>query len=221
MPPTQTEAASTCRARKTTSTAKRYAMRARRPSGTIWHVPRLALLAIVVLAISPAATGAEPPTSRSLAPATSRWPPPAAAQPASSTRGSARRCGPHLARQPRGHARDGRLVEVRAEEHGLLRVPSAAVVLGRAQAGRLHDHEPREQPRPRLRGVGPGRDDRRAQAGRPSLHGPPGRDRRMRQGGTKVAFVGFAPYPWAQSLLDIEDAVKLVRRQIARRTSSS
>ena len=34
-------------------------MRAWRPSGTIWHVPRLALLAIVVLAISPAATGAD------------------------------------------------------------------------------------------------------------------------------------------------------------------
>ena len=33
-----------------------------RLSGTIWHVPLLALLAIVVLVVSPAATGAEPPT---------------------------------------------------------------------------------------------------------------------------------------------------------------
>jgi hypothetical protein len=28
----------------------------------------------------------------------------------------------------------------------------------------------------------------------------------------KVAFVGFAPYPWAQDLLDIEAAAKLVRK---------
>jgi hypothetical protein len=33
----------------------------------------------------------------------------------------------------------------------------------------------------------------------------------LERAGTKVAFLGFAPYPWAQSLLDIEAAVDLVR----------
>jgi poly-gamma-glutamate capsule biosynthesis protein CapA/YwtB (metallophosphatase superfamily) len=42
--------------------------------------------------------------------------------------------------------------------------------------------------------------------------GRPGEIAVLRQGGTKVAFVGFAPYPWAQSLLDIEEAVDLVRK---------
>ena len=42
--------------------------------------------------------------------------------------------------------------------------------------------------------------------------GRPGEIAVLERGGTKVAFVGFAPYPWAQSLLDIEDAVKLVRK---------
>ena len=88
----------------------------------------------------------------------------------------------HLARQPRGDARDGRLVEVRREEHRLLRLSRAAVVLDRAQAGRLHDHEPREQPRLRLRRLGAGGDDRRAQARRPALHGTAGRDRSRAQG---------------------------------------
>ena len=87
----------------------------------------------------------------------------------------------HLARQPRGHAGRRRRVEVRGEEHRLLRVSCAAVVLDRAQAGRLHDHEPREQPRSRLRRVGAGGDDRRAQTRRPSLHGTAGRDRSRAQ----------------------------------------
>ena len=34
--------------------------------------------------------------------------------------------------------------------------------------------------------------------------GRPGEIAVLRRGGTKVAFVGFAPYPWAQSLLDID-----------------
>jgi poly-gamma-glutamate capsule biosynthesis protein CapA/YwtB (metallophosphatase superfamily) len=42
--------------------------------------------------------------------------------------------------------------------------------------------------------------------------GRPGEIEVVRNGATKVAFVGFAPYPWAQSLLDIEDAVRLVRK---------
>jgi hypothetical protein len=42
--------------------------------------------------------------------------------------------------------------------------------------------------------------------------GRPGEIAVVRDGGTKVAFVGFAPYRWAQDLLDIKAAVKLVRR---------
>jgi poly-gamma-glutamate capsule biosynthesis protein CapA/YwtB (metallophosphatase superfamily) len=42
--------------------------------------------------------------------------------------------------------------------------------------------------------------------------GRPGEIAVLRKGATKVAFVGFAPYPWAQSLLDIEAAADLVRQ---------
>ena len=51
---------------------------------------------------------------------------------------------------------------------------------------------------------------------RPALHGAAGRDRVLRQGGTKVAFVGFAPYPWAQDLLDI-DGRRRARAEAARK----
>ena len=42
--------------------------------------------------------------------------------------------------------------------------------------------------------------------------GRPGEIAVVPKGATKVAFVGFAPYRWAQDLLDIEGAVKLVRK---------
>jgi poly-gamma-glutamate capsule biosynthesis protein CapA/YwtB (metallophosphatase superfamily) len=42
--------------------------------------------------------------------------------------------------------------------------------------------------------------------------GRPGEVAFLKKGGTKVAFVGFAPYPWAQDLLDIDEAVALVRK---------
>ncbi|HEU0304831.1 MAG TPA: CapA family protein [Gaiellaceae bacterium] len=42
--------------------------------------------------------------------------------------------------------------------------------------------------------------------------GRPGEIAVLERRGTKVAFVGFAPYPWAQSLLDIQGAVALVRK---------
>ena len=42
--------------------------------------------------------------------------------------------------------------------------------------------------------------------------GRPGEIAVLRRGGTRVAFVGFAPYPWAQSLLDIDGAVDLIRK---------
>ena len=178
MPPTHTEAASTCRARKTTSTAKRYAMRAWRLRH---HLARAAP--------RPARHRRPRDLPRRNRGRVARRDDLGHRRHRHGAfrkrRGELLRLGHpqgaqsrHLARQPRGHAGDGRLVEVRAEEHRLLRVPGAAVVLVRAQAGRLHDHEPREQPRPRLRRVGPGRDDRRAQARRPALHGPAGRDRR-------------------------------------------
>ena len=44
------------------------------------------------------------------------------------------------------------------------------------------------------------------------MTGRPGEIAVLRHGGTKVAFVGFAPYPWAQSLLDIDGAADLVRK---------
>ena len=187
-------------------------MRALRSFGTIWHVPRLALLAIVVLAISPAATGAEKPTITisgtgdiAMAPSGS---------------GAASFFDSGIRKALRAPIALGNLEGTLATGGSSKCGPSSRiaspsgrpVLLGRAQAGRLHDHEPRQQPRSRLRGDGPGGDDHRAQAGRPSVHGPAGRDRRHAGGGTKVAFVGFAPYPWAQSLLDIDDAVKLVRK---------
>ncbi len=42
--------------------------------------------------------------------------------------------------------------------------------------------------------------------------GRPGEIAVVRKGATKVAFVGFAPYPWAQDLLDVEGATDLVRK---------
>jgi hypothetical protein len=42
--------------------------------------------------------------------------------------------------------------------------------------------------------------------------GRPGQVTVLRRDGVRVAFVGFAPYPWAASLLDIPGAVALVKR---------
>jgi hypothetical protein len=42
--------------------------------------------------------------------------------------------------------------------------------------------------------------------------GRPGEITVVGDGRTKLAFVGFAPYPWAQNLLDIPAAVKIVRK---------
>ena len=46
--------------------------------------------------------------------------------------------------------------------------------------------------------------------------GRPGRIAIQRVGATRVAVVGFAPYPWAQSLLDVAGVERLVRRAAAR-----
>ena len=104
--------------------AKRYAMRAC-ALGTIWHV-RARLLAIVwdLLRLC---RGGEP-TSRSPARAISPWALPATARAESSTehpQGAPR----EIALGNLGGTLDGRVVEVRAEKHGLLRVPRAAVLL--------------------------------------------------------------------------------------------
>jgi hypothetical protein len=45
--------------------------------------------------------------------------------------------------------------------------------------------------------------------------GKPGQIRILRVGGLRIAFLGFAPYPWASRLDRIGDAVKLVRRAAA------
>ncbi len=46
--------------------------------------------------------------------------------------------------------------------------------------------------------------------------GRPGEIAFLRRGGVRIAVVGFAPYKWAQSLLDLEAARRLVRRADAR-----
>ena len=46
--------------------------------------------------------------------------------------------------------------------------------------------------------------------------GRPGERATLRKRGVSVAVVGFAPYPWAQSLLDVAGAARLVRRAAAR-----
>lgn len=46
--------------------------------------------------------------------------------------------------------------------------------------------------------------------------GRPGRITVLRTHGVRVAILGFAPYPWAQSLLDVPAAQTLVRRAAAR-----
>jgi Bacterial capsule synthesis protein PGA_cap len=42
--------------------------------------------------------------------------------------------------------------------------------------------------------------------------GRPGETASIRTGGIRVAVLGFAPYPWAQDLRDIPEAVRLVRK---------
>jgi poly-gamma-glutamate capsule biosynthesis protein CapA/YwtB (metallophosphatase superfamily) len=46
--------------------------------------------------------------------------------------------------------------------------------------------------------------------------GRPGQVTVLRSHGVRVAILGFAPYPWAQSLVDIPSAQKLVQRAAAR-----
>ena len=114
----------------------------------------------------------------------------------------------------RGRSRSAGL-EVRRRQHQLLRVPDAAVLRGLAEEGRLYGDEPREQPRLRLRPLGPGADARGAREAAPRDHRPPGEIAYQQVGGIKVAIVGFAPYPWAQSLTNIPAAKRLVKKAAA------
>jgi hypothetical protein len=188
-------------------------MRATRPSGTIWHVPRLALLAIVVLAISPAATAAEPPAITisatgdiAMAPSGSG----AASFFNSGIRkalratislgnlegtlatGGSSKCGPSSSdcfafRAPPSYSgalkQAGFSIMNLANNHALDYGESGqAETIAALKRGGLR------------------------------FTGRPGEIAVLRKGGTKVAFVGFAPYPWAQDLLDIQGAVRLVRK---------
>jgi poly-gamma-glutamate capsule biosynthesis protein CapA/YwtB (metallophosphatase superfamily) len=49
-------------------------------------------------------------------------------------------------------------------------------------------------------------------AARLQYTGRPGEIAYQRVGGVRIAIVGFAPYPWAQDLRDLEDARRIVRR---------
>jgi Bacterial capsule synthesis protein PGA_cap len=188
-------------------------MRARRPSGTIWHVPRLALLAIVVLAISPAATGAESPSitisgtgdiamARSGSGAASffdsgirkalRAPVSLGNLEGTLATGGSSKCGPkstdcYAFRAPPSYSaslkRAGFTIMNLANNHAYDYGESGlAETIAALKRSRLR------------------------------FTGRPGEVAVLRKGGTKVAFVGFAPYRWAQDLLDIEAAVDLVRK---------
>ena len=120
-------------------------------------------------------------------------------------------------RQPRGDAhRCLRIAQVRRPESAeLLRLPRrrrdyAAL----PRRGRLHGDERRQQPLLRLRRSRARTDDRgaarRAGSPRPAC---PARSPWSRRAGSKVAFVGFAPYANTASLLDLDAARALIRRR--------
>jgi hypothetical protein len=188
-------------------------MRARRLSGTIWHVPRLALLAVVVLAISPAASGAESPTI------TISGTGDIAMAPAGGGADSFFDSG--IRKALRAHVSLGNLEGTLAtggsskcgpgssDCFAFRAPPSYSTALKQAgftimNLANNHALDYGES----------GQAETIAALKRVGLRftGRPGEITVLREGGTKVAFVGFAPYPWAQSLLDIEDAVSLVRK---------
>ena len=88
--------------------------------------------------------------------------------------------------------------------------PSYAPLLRRAG---FTVHEPREQPRAGLRRGRSARHRRRRPQGAGLLTtGRPGEIAYTKVRGTRVAVLGFAPYRWAQSLLDLPAAEALVRK---------
>ena len=127
----------------------------------------------------------------------------------------------HL-REPRGDAL-GRLPESKCgRSRQLLRVPGPALVRQAHDGGRLRHHERREQPRRRLRRR-PASARPSALCGRPGVRwtGRPGQITILRRKGLRVAFLGFAPYPWASRLEQMRVAQALVRKAARGPTSSS
>ena len=195
------------------STAERYAMRAWRHSGTIWHVPRFVLLAIVVLAISPAATGAESGAITISGTGDIAMAPSGSGASSFFDSGIRKALAAHIAL---GNL-EGTLATGGSSKCGpgssdcfAFRAPpyySSALnhaVFTMMYLANNHALDYGES----------GQAETIAALKRAGLRftGRPGEIAVLRKGGTKVAFVGFAPYPWAQSLLDIEDAVSLVRK---------
>jgi poly-gamma-glutamate capsule biosynthesis protein CapA/YwtB (metallophosphatase superfamily) len=187
-------------------------MRAWRPSGTIWHVPRLALLAIVVLATSPAATGAQSPAITISGTGDIAM--------ARSGSGAASFFDSGIRKALRADLSLGNLEGTLAtggsskcgakstDCYAFRAPPSYSAALKRAgftimNLANNHALDYGET----------GQAETIAALKRAGLRftGRPGEIAVLRRGGTKVAFLGFAPYLWAQSLLDIDDAVKLVR----------
>jgi hypothetical protein len=188
-------------------------MRARRQSGTIWHVPRFVLLAIVVLAISPAATGAESPAITISGTGDIAMAPSGSGASSFFDSGIRKALAAHIAL---GNL-EGTLATGGSSKCGpgssdcfAFRAPpsysSALKHAGFTIMNLANNHA--------LDYGESGQAETIAALKRAGLRftGRPGEIAILRKGGTKVAFVGFAPYPWAQNLLDIEDAVSLVRK---------
>jgi len=188
-------------------------MRATRPSGTIWHVPRLALLAIIVLVVPPAATGAESSTVTVSATGDIAMAPAASG----ATGFFDKRVRKALAADISLGNLEGTLATGGSSKCGpkstdcyaFQAPPSYSTALKRAgftimNLANNHALDYGES----------GQAETIAALKRAGLRftGRPGEIAVIRHGGTKVAFVGFAPYPWAQDLLDIKAAVKLVRK---------
>ena len=188
-------------------------MRAWRQSGTIWHVPRFALLAVLVLAISPAATGAESPAITISGTGDIAMAPSGSGASSFFDAGIRKALAAHIAL---GNL-EGTLATGGSSKCGpgssdcfaFRAPPSYSSTLKHAgftimNLANNHALDYGES----------GQAETIAALKRAGLRftGRPGEIAVLRKGGTKVAFVGFAPYPWAQSLLDIEDAVSLVRK---------
>jgi hypothetical protein len=214
VPPTHTEAANTWKARKTTSTAKqRYAMRARRLSGTIQAVLRLVLLAMFMLVVLGPAEAAGP-HAVSISGAGD-----IAMAPSGSGGVSFFDAGVRKALRAdislgnlEGTLATGGASKCGAESTDCFAFrapPSYARALKRAgftimNLANNHALDYGEQ----------GQAETLAALRRVGLRytGRPAEIAVLKRAGTRVAFVGFAPYPWAQDLLDIEAAVDLVRK---------
>jgi hypothetical protein len=188
-------------------------MRGLRLSGTITYMPRFVLLAIAVLILCPAATGAEPPV------VTISGTGDIAMAPSGS--GATRFFDKRVRKALRADVSLGNLEGTLAtggsskcrpkstDCYAFRAPPSYATAIKRAgfsimNLANNHALDYGES----------GQAETIAALKRVGLRitGRPGEITVVRNGPTKVAFIGFAPYRWAQDLLDIKAAVKLVRR---------